>query len=122
LGLGSFQLSWRRVLRGTAYLLDNCSVVVGVRPNWVMYGWCYYRFWSISAPQNHLFHHLWPYNTIPDGWSSRVENRNRAALDTFLRFDAEFPLFAACTRHTVRARVFSVLTTVGQAPLTLNKH
>ena len=22
------------------YLLDNCSVVVGVPPNWVMYGWC----------------------------------------------------------------------------------
>ena len=41
LGLGSFQLFWRRVLRGTAYLLDNCSVVVGVRPNWVMYGWCF---------------------------------------------------------------------------------
>ena len=35
-----------------------------------------------------------------------VENRNRAALDTFLRFDAEFPLFALA--HTVRARVFNV--------------
>ena len=33
LGLGSFQLFWRRVLRGTAYLQCNCSVVVGVRPN-----------------------------------------------------------------------------------------
>jgi hypothetical protein len=26
--------------RAEAYLLDNCNVVVGMRPNWVMYGWC----------------------------------------------------------------------------------
>ena len=36
LGLGSFQLFWRRVLRGTAYLLGNCSVVVGVRTQALM--------------------------------------------------------------------------------------
>ena len=38
--MGIFQLFWRRVLRGTAYLHCNCSVVVGVRPSCLMSGWC----------------------------------------------------------------------------------
>ena len=41
LGAGQFsELFWRRVLRGTAYLHCNCSVVVGVLPSPFMSGWC----------------------------------------------------------------------------------